>query len=146
MGQEVGGCIIIDIMSERRPHTRPVQVVGAAIVRGGLVLVALRSASMSSSGLWEFPGGKVERGESPEAALRREIMEELGVSVRVGEEVLPREAPVAGAIRLRVYRCELVEGTPRPQEHAELRWVAPRELLSLDLAEADVPFAAAMAG
>jgi 8-oxo-dGTP diphosphatase len=132
------------LQDKRRP---PIQVVGAAIVRDGCVLMALRSATMSSPGLWEFPGGKVERGESAAAALRREIMEELGASVVVGEEVLPLdgEAPEAGAICLRVFRCELVAGTPRPREHAQLRWVSPRDLPALELAEADVPFAVALA-
>ena len=134
-------------MTSQDNRRRPIQVVGAAIVRHGRVLMALRSATMSSPGLWEFPGGKVEPGESPAAALRREIMEELGASVRVGEEVLPLNgaAEEAGAIRLRVFRCELVEGTPRPREHAELRWVHPRELPALDLAAADIPFAVALA-
>lgn len=63
---------------------RRIRVVGAVIVSGGEVLAAQRGASMSLPGLWEFPGGKVEAGEAPQAALRREIREELSVDIRVG--------------------------------------------------------------
>lgn len=127
--------------------SQAVQVVGAAIVRQGRVLAARRSVSMSSPGLWEFPGGKLEPGETPAGALRREIEEELGVVVRVGQEVTcdgPRQG--AAAISLRVFCCELEPGeTPVPREHAELSWLAPEELPRLNWAAADVPFARALA-
>jgi len=112
----------------------------------GRVLVARRSCTMSCPGRWEFPGGKPESGETPAEALRREIAEELGVVVRVGQEVVCGDSRrEAGAISLRVFCCELVEGTPLPREHAELAWLPPEELLHLDWAEADVPFARALA-
>lgn len=115
-------------------------------MRQGRVLVARRSGSMSNPGRWEFPGGKLERGETPGEALRREIMEELGVVVRVGQEVACHgPLPGAGVISLRVFRCELVEGTPLPREHAELSWLPPDQLPQLDWAEADVPFVRALA-
>lgn len=115
-------------------------VVGAAVLRGDLCLVAQRPAGGSFGFKWEFPGGKVEQDESPEAALVRELKEELGVQVRV-------EAPVGRSqfetkdklIVLDVYFAELARGEPEPLEHVALRWVSADELFELDWAAADVP-------
>lgn len=115
-------------------------VVGAAIVRDGRVLAARRSPAMPLPGRWEFPGGKVEDGETPEAALAREIAEELGVTVRVGALVGTGEDEQARRrIRLDVYACELVSGEPKAREHDRLAWVGAGELGGLDWAAADVP-------
>lgn len=119
---------------------RQIDVVGAVIVRDGLVLCAQRGAGGALAGRWEFPGGKVESGESPRAALRREIEEELGCTVRVGDEVTTTaHAYDFGEVRLTTYRCEVVAGTPAPTEHAEIRWLTPGELERLAWAPADVP-------
>jgi 8-oxo-dGTP diphosphatase len=112
-------------------------VVGAAIVRAGRVLAARRSAPAAVAGGWEFPGGKVEPGESDVAALVRECREELGVDIRVGQ-LLGVGAP--GGVMLRVYRASLVGGEPRPlQDHDELRWLAADELATVAWLPADRP-------
>jgi 8-oxo-dGTP diphosphatase len=112
-------------------------VVGAAIVREGRLLAARRSAPPAVAGGWEFPGGKVEPGESEVDALVRECREELGVVVRVGAllgTVTPAE------FVLRVYRAALVAGEPRPlQDHDELRWLAAHELADVPWLPADLP-------
>jgi len=118
-------------------------VVGAAIVRGGRVLAARRSAPAALAGGWEFPGGKVEPGESPAAALARECREELGVQIAVGE--LLGSADVAPGIVLHVHVAELIAGEPQPlQDHDELRWLAADELDDVSWLPADRPVLAAV--
>jgi 8-oxo-dGTP diphosphatase len=92
------------------------------------LLVARRTAPEQFAGLWEFPGGKVEAGEECEAALHRELREELGVSVRLGPE-LPAGTPAGWRLNerasMRVWAAEVIEGEPRPlEDHDQLRWVA----------------------
>jgi 8-oxo-dGTP diphosphatase len=90
--------------------------------------------------MWEFPGGKIEDGESPQEALAREIGEELLVDVRVGEEIVSTTHDYEfGVVTLTTYYCELRSGTPRLTEHAALRWLTPDELSSVEWAPADVP-------
>lgn len=119
-----------------------IRVVGAAIVRHGCVLAARRSYPSAEAGRWEFPGGKVAPGESDEAALVREIGEELGCVVAV-------VGWLAGAVRgndrgrdleLRVALCRLVDGEPVAGEHDALRWLAPEHLDDVDWLEPDRPF------
>lgn len=116
------------------------EVVGAVIQEGERVLIAQRLPGKSQGLCWEFPGGKVEPGEAPEAALARELAEELGITVEVGA--------VFGAViwegggrplRLTCYRARLVAGTPEPRECHAVRWVALEELDRFDFAPADVP-------
>lgn len=123
-----------------------VPVVGAAIVRDGAVLCAQRAAG-PLAGWWEFPGGKVEAGESAHAALRREIAEELGCSIRVGAllAVARHDAPHV-SIELTTYRCVVVDGEPRALEHAELRWLPIERLGELRWAPADLPTVHALQG
>jgi 8-oxo-dGTP diphosphatase len=103
-----------------------VHVVGAAIIRDGRVLAARRVRPAAVAGGWEFPGGKVEDGESEPAALARECREELGIAIAVGERLA--EA-VDDRIRLVVYAAALVGGEPRPlDDHDELRWLTAAEL------------------
>ncbi len=96
-------------------------------------------------GRWEFPGGKVEPGESEVEALVRECVEELGVLVRVGDRI-GEDVPLGhGWALLRVYAAELVDGAqPQRLEHAELRWLGPDELDSVDWLPADAPIVAAL--
>jgi len=119
---------------------RTVHVVGAAIFRNGHVLTALRSETMALPNQWEFPGGKLEDGETPQEALYREIHEELGVCVEVLDFIARGEHHVRDArIVLDVYRCALLTGEPEAREHAELRWMEPAELETLTFAKADIP-------
>lgn len=115
-------------------------VVGAAIVRAGRVLAARRPAGSSGPGGWEFPGGKVETGESADEALRREALEELGCQVRVLGWLDGEEPVRAGEYRLRVANAELVGGEPVPHEHDALLWLSRRRLRAVDWLPADVPF------
>jgi 8-oxo-dGTP diphosphatase len=117
-----------------------VSVVGAVIIRDGLVLCARRGGKGPLAGKWEFPGGKVEEGEKPEAALRREIDEELRCQLDVGPRVAETTYEYDFAtVTLTTYRCELVSGTPQLTEHTELAWLPPAELDTLDWAPADLP-------
>lgn len=116
------------------------EVVGAVITRDGKVLCAQRGEGGQLAGAWEFPGGKLEPGEQPEAALRREIHEELECTIEVGQEVTTTTYDYDFArITLTTYWSTLTKGTPQATEHAELRWVAPTELATLAWAPADVP-------
>jgi 8-oxo-dGTP diphosphatase len=116
-------------------------VVGAAIVRDGRVLACRRTSPAEAAGRWELPGGKVEPGETPEAALLREVREELGVAVSISHW-LAAEAVISDALVLRVAVALLVDGEPRPVEHAEVRWLSADELDDVDWLDPDRPFLA----
>lgn len=112
---------------------------GAAIVRDGQVLAARRTFPAQAAGRWEFPGGKVEPGESPEQALVREVAEELGCVVAV-RRWLPGQVAIGERHVLTVAVAELVSGEPTPTEHDAVRWLGPTELGSVDWLEPDRPF------
>jgi 8-oxo-dGTP diphosphatase len=116
-------------------------VVGAAIVRHGRLLAARRTAPKSMAGRWEFPGGKVEPGETDAGSLVRELDEELGVQISV-DRWLAGEQPVGESYLLRVAVATLVHGEPAPTEHDRLRWLSAGELGDVDWLEADRPFLA----
>lgn len=126
-------------MSEPRP--RKLVVAGLIIGRDGRVLITQRRADQAMPLQWEFPGGKVEPGESPAAALVRELVEELGVTVEVGRiwDVLFHAYPAFDLVML-VYACRIVAGEPRPVEVAALEWVATSQLPGAwDILPADRP-------
>lgn len=137
--------------------TELINVVGGAVVDSltnpRTLLVARRTAPPRYAGMWEFPGGKVDPGEAPEAALHRELREELGVEIRLGPE-LPAAEPAGWPLNeravMRVWFAELAAGTPRPlEDHDELRWVAldtPEEVLGLPWIPADLPIVEALLG
>lgn len=119
---------------------KQINVVGAVILREGLVLCARRGYDGTLPGMWEFPGGKIEAGETPRQALEREIVEELLCEVTVGEQVEKTTHEYDfGVVTLTTFYCELLSGEPQLTEHAEMRWVAPSELHTLDWAPADIP-------
>lgn len=130
----------------------PALVVAAAIVdsldRPTRALCARRSAPAALAGRWELPGGKVEPGESPEAALHRELDEELGVQVRLGARLLGPESgdwPLLAGRTMRVWLAELTTGTPEPlADHSALRWVGGDALEDLDWLDPDRPIAVAL--
>jgi 8-oxo-dGTP diphosphatase len=106
----------------------------------GRFLACQRPQGKHLGGLWEFPGGKVDPGESPEAALFRELREELGVDVNVGAPMEPVIwAYDRGSIRLLPFRCAITGGNLHAHEHEQLRWCAPAEFGELDWAAADLP-------
>jgi 8-oxo-dGTP diphosphatase len=125
----------------RDPARPPLDVVGAVIRDGaGAVLCALRGPQMSLPGMWEFPGGKLGPGETPEEALIREIGEELGCAIAVDGLLVDHHQEGGDVVvRLRTYEARLLAGAPAPTEHAELRWLAPADLPSLSWAPADLP-------
>lgn len=126
---------------------REVHVVGGAICRDDHILVARRSVTMAHPGLWEFPGGKVERGEAAEDALARELEEELALAVQVGPLIgTSRFETAERVLRLDVYWCTCdPNATFTLTEHAEARWVTAAELLPLEWAPPDVPIVAIIA-
>jgi 8-oxo-dGTP diphosphatase len=120
----------------------------ALIASDGRVLVQRRPAGKAMAGLWEFPGGKVERGEAPAAALARELAEELGIAVAPAAC-----APLAFAegtvgdrpLLLLLYRVARWSGEPQALESPALRWATPAELAALPMPPADRPLVAALA-
>ena len=118
-------------------------VAGVAIVRHGRVLAARRTHPAELAGRWEFPGGKVDPGESEEAAAVREIREELGCQIEVVRR-LPGEQPLDRGFLLRVYEATLRAGEPIPHEHDAIRWLGPEELDDVDWLAAEMPFVAAL--
>lgn len=126
-----------------KPSTSPRVIVAAVIITAGRVLACERSAPPEAAGRWEFPGGKVEPGETEQAALARECAEELGVRVAVGDRVGP-DVPLAhGRAVLRVYAVELLNGdVPEALEHRSMRWLTVDQLDSVPWLPADVPIVA----
>ncbi|MBY0581924.1 MAG: (deoxy)nucleoside triphosphate pyrophosphohydrolase [Sphingomonas sp.] len=124
-------------------------VVAAALVDAdGRVLVQQRPEGKAMSGLWEFPGGKIEPGETPELALVRELSEELGISVTsacLAPATFASEALGSRHLVLLLYVCRKWSGIPEPREAAELRWVRPAELFDLPMPPADRPMIAMLA-
>ena len=118
-----------------------VLVAAGVLERDGAILAARRKRGSHLEGRWEFPGGKIEDGESPEECLVRELAEEIGVVVRPSGilEVVFHRYPEKSVLLL-FYRCELVEGEPRAIECDEVRWIGRADLPSLDWAPADIPF------
>jgi 8-oxo-dGTP diphosphatase len=123
------------------------KLVVAALVRDGArILMSRRRPDQAMPNLWEFPGGKVEPGEHPEAALRREVREELGCDVGIDrvEEVVFHAYPDFDLYML-VYAGRITGGEPRPIEVAEIAWVDAKKLPELDLLPADYPLARKLA-
>ncbi len=122
--------------------TSSIPVVCALIERKKLILLAQRPAHKHLPLKWEFPGGKVERGEDPAAAIVREIREELGCDVLI-TQALPRFQHDYGAVVIEMipFVCQLNDGSPEPHphEHIAVVWCKPGDLASFDLAAADLP-------
>lgn len=118
------------------------KLVAAAVIRreDGRVLVVRRAPGEKLAGKWEFPGGKVEEGETLDACLRRELREELGVEAVVSHEVGTSDYFYEhGAIRLIALETRLTQGKLRLSVHDKLDWLLPHEIASLDMAPADIP-------
>ena len=120
---------------------KTVHVVGAIIENENKeILCALRGPEMTLPNYWEFPGGKIEEGESKEEALVREIDEELGCKIEVLQHVDDTTHEYEKVIvRLETYLSRIIAGTPKISEHAEIKWVPRKELNTLNWAPADIP-------
>ena len=113
------------------------EVVAAVIERDGKILITRRPIGAHLAGLWEFPGGKPRPGETFEEALRREINEELGAVLSVGERIETVEWQYPDKrVRLVFFRCG-IHGEPRPLEGQEMAWVAPADLARYEFPPAD---------
>jgi 8-oxo-dGTP diphosphatase len=125
-----------------------IPVTAALIRRGDHILIAQRKPDAHQGGLWEFPGGKLQFGEEPEAGLRREIREELDLDIQVGD-IFTVVSHVYGDrhILLLAYWCTPEPGRePRPVEVGDLAWVRPEEMSQYHFAPADIPIVARLQG
>ena len=122
--------------------------VAAAVIRdqAGRILVCRRGPSGDQAGLWEFPGGKLEPGETHAGALARECLEELGALVAVEEKLSETvHAYPEKTVRLAFLKARILSGTPKAFVHAEIRWASASELAHLEFCPADRKMAAALA-
>lgn len=117
-----------------------IYVVGAVIIEGEKILCAQRGPTKALPFKWEFPGGKIEAGESPQEALQREISEEMHCKIQIGEQIdYTAYEYDFGIVHLKTFCCKLIEGSPILTEHVLIKWLYPHELASLDWAPADIP-------
>ena len=115
-----------------------IDVTCAIIIRNGRILATLRARGMHLEGHWEFPGGKIEAGETAGQCIRREILEELNIRIRIIRLMQPAEHHYPDkAIRLIPFVCEIVSGKIQLAEHSEYRWLAKNEIRELNWAAAD---------
>lgn len=120
-----------------------IKVTAAILVKDNTIFIAKRGPEGRFAHRWEFPGGKIEPGESPEECLAREMTEEFGIDVSVGDFFTESlHTFPGGQILVHAFYCSWVGGSIRPVEHEEYRWVAACDLGVYDFAPADVPIAA----
>ena len=121
-------------------HTKQIHVSCAIIQRDNFILAVQRSEQMSLPLKWEFPGGKIEKGETPEECLKRELKEELELSLKVGEALKPMtHAYDSFTVTLHPFICSITSGEIVLHEHAAFVWMNPSKLPTIDWAEADRP-------
>lgn len=125
----------------------PTIVAAAVVIESGRVLLTQRAEGQHLAGLWEFPGGKLEHGESPEQALVRECREECGIEIEVAEilDVTFHRYPEKNVLLL-FYRCSLISGEARHLQVADHAWVDPKELGRYELPAADAGVVARIQG
>lgn len=120
---------------------KEINVVGAIIIKDGKILCAQRGNSKALAYLWEFPGGKIEKGETPREALKRELVEELNIEVFVEQNQFEQTTYeyYFGIVQLTTFICQLKMGEPKLTEHIAIKWLEPSKLSSLEWAPADIP-------
>jgi len=129
------------VLSGSTSNPRIVVVAAALLDADHRVLIAARPAGKHMAGRWEFPGGKIATGESPETALRRELHEELGINVQRSQfEMTLVHAYPDREVELLFYVVEAWDGTPQSLDGQALRWVSVEDLAHEDILEADLPF------
>lgn len=120
---------------------KEINVVGAILIRDGKIMCAQRGETKSLAHYWEFPGGKIEKNETPREALKRELSEELLIEVDVSQE--PFELTTYeydfGVVNLTTFICHLRDNEPQLTEHIAIKWLQPSELSRLEWAPADIP-------
>jgi 8-oxo-dGTP diphosphatase len=116
------------------------RVVAGLIVKDGKLLVCQRTRHQTMPLKWEFPGGKIEQGEQPRAALRRELEEELGILATIGDEVkrIQHEYPNGGMVELRFFTVREFQRDIENRIFKDIQWVEPKDLPTYDFLEADL--------
>lgn len=115
-----------------------INVVAAIIEKENKILITKRNLKKSQGGLWEFPGGKIEEGETKQEALKREIKEELDLDIEVYEQVTEKVHHYPDKdINLISFKCKIISGELKLIEHEEYKWVLPGEMSQYEFAEAD---------
>lgn len=128
-------------MSITKQSHQSVEVTAGIIRNGGKFLIARRSTHKQLAGFWEFPGGKIEEGETAEASLERELLEELGISVTVGDFFMETEHQYEDkTILLKAYFCNILSGEITLHDHDQIEWVETSEFKNYIFAPADRPF------
>lgn len=121
---------------------KTIKVTAGVIVDKGKILITRRAPTEQHNGFWEFPGGKIEVGETPQVCLARELKEELNIVVSVGEFCTEVFHDYGNAnIHLRAYYCRIIDGDIQTSVHDQFKWIGISELLKHDLLPADIPIA-----
>ncbi len=121
-------------------HPKIIRVTAAILEQDGKILIAQRKKGDRLEGKWEFPGGKIEEGENPKTCLQRELQEELGIEVRIGDFICENEHQYPHIhIRLLAYQTFYLSGEIQLYDHAAIAWVTLKEMQDYDFAPADVP-------
>ena len=118
-----------------------IEVVAALVKRDGRFMICQRPENKSRPLLWEFPGGKVEAGETKEEALARECREELAIELEVGKMFADSTFVYPDiSVHLSLFEAKIVRGEPKLLEHRDIRWITPEEAHLFEFSPADVPF------
>lgn len=124
-----------------------IEVTAAILFNESKILITRRAPNKHLAGLWEFPGGKIEEGETPQECLKRELEEELGIVVKVGEFFMENQHQYdEKLILLKSFYCELISGEIILKDHDQIEWVEKSEFHKYQFAPADIPFIKALNG